>query len=86
MSLTKGSLWVQLAGRVRPVVAALLSRFWPGHDQAAAEARLAAMAPRSESLVTAAILLALFLSALFAAQFGFLGIGLYLLAVVLLVG
>ncbi len=86
MRLTQGSLWSGLAGRLRPVVAALLARFWPGHDQAAAEARLAAMSPRAEAAVTAATLLALFLAALFAAQFGFLGIGLYLLAVVLLVG
>jgi hypothetical protein len=86
MRLTQGSLWAGLSARVRPVVAALLARFWPGHDQAAAEARLAAMPPRVEAAVAVTVLLALFLLALFAAQFGFLGIGLYLLAVVLLVG
>jgi fatty acid desaturase len=71
--------------RTRPVVAALLARFWRGHDQARAEARLAGMAARDEAAVTAGVLAMLFLAAVLAAQFGWLGMALYFLAVVVLV-
>jgi hypothetical protein len=85
MRLSRDTLWTALAARTRPVVAALLARFWPGHDQARAEARLAGMAPRDQAIVTAGVLAFLFLAAVLAAQFGWPGMAVYFLAVILLV-
>lgn len=82
MRISRETLWQSLSGRLRPVVAALLSRVWPRLDQAAVEARLAGLSPRDEAAVTVAVLLILFLAALFAAQFGWLGMGVYFLAVI----
>lgn len=85
MRLSRERLLMGLAARTRPVVAALLARFWPGHDQARAEARLASLSARDEGLITAGVLALLFLSAVLAAQFGLIGLAAYLAAVVLLV-
>jgi hypothetical protein len=85
MSLSRKPLWMALAARTRPVVAALLAPFWPGHDQARAEARLSGLSARDEALITTAVLALLFLSAVLAAQFGLIGLAAYLTAVVLLV-
>lgn len=85
MSLSRETLWTQLSGRTRPVVAALLAPFWPGHDQSRAEGRLAGLTPRDEGIITAGVLGMLFLCALLAAQFGLFGLAAYLAAVVLLV-
>lgn len=85
MRLYRDRLWTTLAGWTRPVVAALLSRVWAGHDQAGAERRLAALRPRDEAAITLAVLALLFLLALLAAQFGWVGMGLYFAAVILIV-
>lgn len=85
MRISRDTLWTMLAHRTRPVVAALLARFWRGHDQARAEARLAGMAPRDEAAITAGVLAALLLCAVLAAQFGWLGMAVYFMAVILLV-
>ena len=58
----------------------------PHHEHEVAMPADPIPSPLRVRVMAAATLLALFLAALFAAQFGFLGIGLYLLAVVLLVG
>jgi hypothetical protein len=49
------------------------------------EARITALAPRDQAVITAAVLALLFGLSLLAAQFGPLGVALYLLAIVLLV-
>jgi hypothetical protein len=85
MRVSRDTLWQSLSVWTRPVVAALLSWVWRGKNQVQAEARLAGLAPRDEAAITAAVLLILFLCAVFAAQFGWLGMGLYFLAVILLV-
>jgi hypothetical protein len=85
MRISRDTLWQSLSVWTRPVVAALMAWVWRGHDQAQAEARLAALAPRDEGTITAAVLLILFLSAVLAAQFGWLGMGIYFLSVILLV-
>jgi glycosidase len=85
MRVSRETLWQSLSVWTRPVIAALLSWVWRGHDQDRAEARLAALSPRDEAAITAAVLLMLFLAAVLAAQFGWLGMGLYFLAVILLV-
>ncbi len=58
---------------------------WPDHDQTRAEARLAGLAPRDEAAISAAVLLILFLLAVLAAQFGWLGMAAYLGAILLFV-
>jgi hypothetical protein len=85
MRISRDTLWQSVSLRTRPVVAALLARVWPGHDQARAEARLAGLSPGDEAAITGAVLVLLFLAAVLAAQFGWLGMGLYFLAVILLV-
>ena len=85
MRISHDGLWQSVLLRTRPVVAALLAWVWPGHDQARAEVRLAGLAPRDEGAITAAVLGLLFLCAVLAAQFGWLGMGLYFLAVILIV-
>jgi hypothetical protein len=85
MRISRDTLWQSVLARTRPVAAALLAWVWRGHDQARAEARLAGLAPRDQAAVTGAVLLFLFLSAILAAQFGWLGMGLYFLAVILIV-
>lgn len=85
MRLSRDTLGTALLARTRPVVAALLARFWRGHDQARAEARLAALGPRDEGAITAGVLAMLFLAAVLAAQFGWPGMAVYALAVILLV-
>ncbi|MCU0829478.1 MAG: hypothetical protein MUE52_19360 [Tabrizicola sp.] len=85
MRLSRSVVLMVLAGRTRPVVAALLAPFWPGHDQSQAEARLARLSPRDEGMISAAVLALLFLLAVFAAQFGLLGMAAYFLAIILIV-
>lgn len=84
MRISRDTLWQSLSELVRPVVAALFARVWPGLDQDGAEVRLAAMSPRDEAAVMLAVLLMLFLCAVLAAQFGLLGMCLYFLAVIYL--
>jgi hypothetical protein len=85
MRLSRDTLWTALSARTRPVVAALLARLWPGHDQARAEAQLAGLSPRDQAAITGAVLARLFLAAVLAAQFGWAGMAVYFLAVILLV-
>ncbi|WP_128516907.1 hypothetical protein [Tabrizicola thermarum] len=84
MRISRNTLWQSLSDRLRPVVATLFARVWPGLDQEGAEARLAALSPRDEATVILSVLLLLFLCAVLAAQFGWLGMALYFLAVILL--
>jgi hypothetical protein len=49
------------------------------------EARVAALPAREQAAITAAVLAGLFLCSLIAAQFGLIGMALYLLAIVLIV-
>ena len=84
MRISRDTLWQSPAGWLRPVVAALFEGVGPGLDQNGADARLAALPPRDEAPVTLSVLLMLFLSAVRAAQFGLLGMGLYFLAVIYL--
>lgn len=67
----------------RAVAATLISGVWRRRTAGEVRDRLAAMPPREEALVVGGVLALLFLLALIAAQFGPVGLVLYLLAVVL---
>ncbi len=67
----------------RAVAATLIAGVWRRHDVAEVRDRLAAMPARDEALVVGGVILLLALLALAAAQFGPVGLLVYLLAVVL---
>jgi hypothetical protein len=69
----------------RVVSAQLIGGFWPGRDAEWAEQRLAALPPSRQVGAIGGVLAMLFLTSLFAAQFGLLGMALFLLAVILVV-
>jgi hypothetical protein len=69
----------------RNVAAALIAGVWRRRTIREVRDRLAALPPREEAAVVSGTLAALLLLALLAAQFGPVGIVLYLLAVVLIV-
>lgn len=70
--------------RCRMVAAALIAALWPGRDDREVEARLRALPKRQQVWAVGGVLGLLFLCALFAAQFGPVGLALYLLAVIAL--
>lgn len=79
-------LALQIAGlRCRGVAALLVARLWPGMDRDRVEARLAARPVREQVALVGGVLAALFLVALLAAQFGWIGILVFWLAVILVV-
>jgi hypothetical protein len=69
----------------RNVAAALISGVWRRRTIHEVRDRLAALPAREEAAVIAAVLAALFLLAVAAAQFGVIGLLVYLLAIVLIV-
>jgi hypothetical protein len=69
----------------RNVAAALIAGVWRRRSIREVRDRLAAMPAREETAVVAGVLAALFLVAVLAAQFGPIGLLVYLLAVVLIV-
>ncbi len=69
----------------RAVSAELIAAFWPGRDGPEVDRRIAALPPRHQALVLAGVLGLLFLSCLFAAQFGMLGLSLLFMALVVLI-
>ena len=69
----------------RTVAAALIAGVWRRHPIGEVRDRLAALPAREEAAVVGGTLAALFFLALLAAQFGPVGLLLYLLAVVLIV-
>ncbi|EEW25802.1 hypothetical protein [Rhodobacter ferrooxidans] len=75
------SLWDWL----RAIVAALLERLWRAPDGASAEARLKALPQRSQALIVGCVLLLLFVTSLIAAEFGWIGMLVFFLAVIALV-
>jgi hypothetical protein len=79
------SLGLQRVGTLcRAVTATLIAGVWRRRTVHEVRDRLAALPARDEALVIGGVLLVLFLLALAAAQFGPIGILLYLLAVILI--
>jgi hypothetical protein len=79
------TMLIPFARRARMVTAMLVAGVWRGREAAEIEARIADLPPRGQSAVMAGVLGLLFLVSLFAAQFGLLGLALFLLAVIVLV-
>lgn len=67
----------------RGAAATLIARLWPGRSVRDVDQRLAACPARQQALVTGGVMLVLLLLSLFAAQFGWLGILLFWLGVVI---
>jgi len=72
-----------LRGRDSAIV--VISRFWPGEDFTSIEARLDRQTLRIQAEVTLSVLGYLFLLALFAGQFGPIGLMLFFVAVLITV-
>ena len=76
---------IRLGTICRNVAAALIAGVWRRRTIGEVRDRLAGLPAREEALVVGGVLAALFLLAVLAAQFGPVGLLLYLLAVVLVV-
>ena len=72
-----------IASRGRDSAIVVISRLWPDEDFSSIEARLDRQPPRVQVEITLGILGYLFLLALFAGQFGPLGLMLYFAAVLI---
>jgi hypothetical protein len=67
----------------RGAAATLIARLWPGHTVRDVDRRLAACPARQQAMVTGGVMLVLLLLSLFVAQFGWIGILLFWLGVIL---
>lgn len=76
----------RLARMSRRVAVALGARLWPTDTQASLEARLMAQPVRIQAALVAAALSILLLAAVLAAQFGWVGLLVYFVAVIAWVG
>jgi hypothetical protein len=76
----------RLADRARTVAAAFIARFRRGESLDTVEARLRAMSPRDQAMAVGGTLGLVFVAALLAAQGGLLGMALFFVAVILIVG
>lgn len=81
MDRIKNRLWCLS----RDIALALIAALWPGEDFASVEAKLEKAPPAQQVLIVAAVLCALFLCSLLAAQFGFIGILLFWLLIIWLI-
>jgi hypothetical protein len=86
LRLVRESVVSRLAGMSRTVAAGLLARVWRGGTAADLDERLAALPAARQAVIVGGTVGLLFLSALFAAQFGWIGLLVFGIAVVLLVG
>ena len=69
----------------RTCAAALIAGLWPGRSLRDVNARLSACPASQQAAITAGVLTSLFLVGLFAAQFGWIGVLLFWLAVILVI-
>lgn len=77
---------IQRFGRTcRTVASLLIAGFYRRMDDRAVEERLAARPLRDQVIIVGGVLLALFIACLMAAQFGWVGLGLLFVLVVVLV-
>ncbi|MDA7426667.1 hypothetical protein [Thalassococcus lentus] len=70
----------------RALVALLIAGFWPGRSAEEIDAQIATLEPGQHNLVLGGVLTFTVLLALFALQFGLLGLTAFLLAVLAIVG
>lgn len=85
MRLTRSSALESLGRQARTVAATLIAAVLRGRDAAQVEDRLARLPLRAQGAVVGAVLLAVFVACLLAAQFGLPGILALLLAVIIAV-
>lgn len=69
----------------RTCAACIIAGLWPRHSLADVEARLAACSPRQQIVITSGVLVLLILLGFFAAQFGWIGILVYWMSVILII-
>lgn len=81
MASTKHGVLGALALRARNVAVMVIAQLWPGRDFASLERQMRKQPLRIQAELTAGVMGLLFLLALFAGQFGPLGIMLYFAAV-----
>lgn len=68
----------------RRVAATLIAGLWPGRSLRDVDDALAARPPRQQAAITGGVLLCLVLVGFFAAQFGWIGILIFWMAVILI--
>jgi hypothetical protein len=68
----------------RRVAATLIAGLWPGRDLRDVDDTLATRPPRQQTAIIAGVLLCLGLTGFFAAQFGWIGILIFWMAVILI--
>ncbi|MEM8825213.1 MAG: hypothetical protein AAGF30_16520 [Pseudomonadota bacterium] len=78
--------FLRFARLCRSVAVGLLANVWPGENQASLEARLCRQSTPVQVSIVGGLLVLLFLAAVLAAQFGWIGLFVFLVAVILLVG
>ncbi|MEO0676624.1 MAG: hypothetical protein AAFZ02_03615 [Pseudomonadota bacterium] len=76
----------ELGRTCRRVAVGLIARAWPGETFTDVEARITAQSFGLQVVIVCSVLALLFLGALLAAQFGWIGMLVYFGAVILLVG
>lgn len=74
-----------LGARARDVSILLIAKLWPGEDFASIEGRFDQQSPRIQSEITFSVMSYLFLLALFAGQFGPIGLMVFLAMVLVAV-
>jgi len=77
---------IRAAETCRRVAVALVARVWPGETQTSLEDRVAALPPVTQVGLVGGIIGVLFGFAIFSAQFGWVGLLVYGLVIVVLVG
>ncbi len=83
MSDTRHSVLNSLALRARNAAVLVVAQLWPGRNFETVDRQVRALPVRQQAEVTVGVLGLLFLLALFAGQFGPLGVMLYFAAVLL---
>jgi len=69
----------------RTCAACIIAGLWPRHSLAEVEARLAACSARQQIAITSGVLFLLISLGFFAAQFGWIGILLYWMSIILII-
>lgn len=78
--------FIAKAGTVcRIVAASVIAGLWPRRSLADIEARLAACPARQQVVIIGAVLVCLFLLGFLAAQFGWIGVLLYWMSIILII-
>ncbi|MBS0122983.1 hypothetical protein [Thetidibacter halocola] len=83
--MAQGSTFAVMIRQARIVAAELIAAFWPGQSGPEVAQRIERLPMRAQAGVLTGVLGLLFLVSLFAAQFGLVGMALFLAAVFLII-